>query len=41
MEMIKEAVTELKETLEKASKDLGFINQMIEKINEAAKMVCV
>ena len=39
VEMMKEAMTELEESLQKASKELGFMNQMIQKVNSATEKV--
>ena len=37
--MMKEAIGELEETLQKTSKDLGFITHMIERVQEGIAMV--
>lgn len=39
VDMMKEAIGELEETLQKTSKDLGFITQMIERVQEGIAMV--
>ena len=39
VEMMKEAIVELEESLQKASKELGFMNQMIQKVNSATEKV--
>ena len=38
-EMMKEAIGELEETLQKTSKDLGFITHMIERVQDGIAMV--
>jgi talin len=39
VEMMKEATAELEETLQKASRELGFINQMVQRVTEASEKV--